>query len=153
MIFFRVIVVCVVFFVSPVIAGELMHIKDMRRVFFLVEKQKLPLLIIFSTDECEYCEYIKENYLAPMQKDQAYRDRVLIRELNTESYYGVIDKHGEKTTADVLALRYGADITPTIVFLDSRGNELSEKIVGLKAPDYFDLLLDEAIDASLKKLR
>ncbi|MCW9014973.1 MAG: thioredoxin family protein [Gammaproteobacteria bacterium] len=138
--------------ITPLHAGHLKQVKDLRVEFHNANKAGLPLLILFSAEECEYCEYIKENFLIPMQKDSAYADKVIIREIKTESYFNVIDASGIRTTADQIAMRYDADVSPTIIFMDSKGQELSRKIIGISAPDYFDTLLDDAINESLHKL-
>lgn len=88
-----------------------------------------------------------------MNRSRAYSNKVIIRELKTESFFDLVDATGSKVSADMVALRYGADVTPTILFLDSTGQELSEKIVGLVTRDYFDRLLDDGINEALVKLQ
>src|SRR5471032_757341 len=44
-----------------------------------------PVLVFFSESWCPWCERVRREYLAPMQNDPAYRDRVLIREVDAGS--------------------------------------------------------------------
>ena len=44
-------------------------------------------------------------------------------------------------------------MTPTLLFVDSQGRELAERMVGVTTLEFYGGYLDQAIDASSDKLR
>jgi hypothetical protein len=52
-----------------------------------------------------------------------------------------------------LSTRYGAYVTPTVVFLNHQGKELSKRILGVRNTEFYGGELDEGLDISLRKLR
>ena len=72
----------------------------------------------------------------------------------------VIDRSGKlrdfnasAVNAAELASRYKVFVTPTLLFVDSQGNELAERMVGVMTLEFYGGYLDQAIDASSDKLR
>ena len=45
---------------------KLSKIKDIRNTARLSQAQNLPILIMFGTEECPYCELLREDFLIPM---------------------------------------------------------------------------------------
>jgi thioredoxin-related protein len=117
------------------------------------EARHLPLLIMFSMEGCAYCEIVREEFLKPMLRNAEYRNKVLIREIHSDSYASLRDFDGKPVEAAELAHRYRASLSPTVVFLDPRGRELAERLVGVTTRDYYGGFLDEAIEQSLQRLR
>jgi thioredoxin-related protein len=60
--------------------------------------------------------------------------------------------NGELISTTDFAKQYGVIGTPTLVFLDAEGHELSEKLVGIWSIDYFGGYIDERIDIAREKL-
>ena len=127
-------------------------IKDLRIESRLAKDKKLPLLILFSAEDCEFCEVIREDYLEPMLASGEYANKVIIREVMATNYDYVRDFNGELIGADNLALRYQADLSPTVVIINSDGQVLAEPLVGITSRHYYDEQLDETINNSLRML-
>ena len=51
-----------------------------------------------------------------------------------------------------LAADYGVKLTPTLLFLDARGHELTSRMVGINTLDMYSFYLDEAIAKAAKAL-
>ena len=115
-------------------------------------RERLPVLVLFSSSDCGYCTFVKEGFLEPMLKSGDYEDKVLIRIVNIDSGDDVRDFSGELVDSDDFAERYDVQLTPTVTLLDNNGNELVERVVGLGTVEYYGSFLDKAIEASLKKL-
>ena len=112
----------------------------------------VPLLLMFSLDDCPYCMVVREEFLDPMQLSGDYRDKVLMRVIEMDGDF-VTDFDGQRVSADDLAVRYGASVAPTVVLLDHRGQPLVKRLLGISTPDYYGVYLDAAIKQSLLRLR
>ena len=109
-------------------------------------------VILFGSLECPFCAEMRDLYLEPMLTDPNYRNRVVIREVEIGTEEPLVDFSGERTLPSFCARRFGIYLTPTLVFLDDKGEEMTEKMVGLGNADYFSYYLDQAIDQALDKI-
>jgi len=127
-------------------------ISDLQKTSQLAKARNVPIMILFSIEDCEFCEIVREEYLQPMQNREEDRSRIIIGEISIEDYNTVRDFNGKSVGADVLGMRYSADFSPTVVFIDFKGKELVKRIVGFKGHDYYGYALNSAINQSIKKL-
>ncbi|HEY0635723.1 MAG TPA: thioredoxin fold domain-containing protein [Gammaproteobacteria bacterium] len=135
-------------------AGDIPLIKDLRKEASQAQEKRLPLLVMFSADQCPYCVRIEEDFLKPMHSGGYYDDKVIIRRVKLGSGSGSVnDFDGSRISASELAERYDVSVTPTLVFIDAQGRQLTQKLVGLTTPELFGGYLDQAIDTSLDRLR
>jgi thioredoxin-related protein len=116
------------------------------------EHNKLPILIMFGAEECEYCELLQKEILNPMYISGEYDDKVIIRKVMIDSYDSVRDFTGNNVESSALAQRYNIKVTPTVMLLDSQGNELAPKILGINGVDFYSAYLDQAIEVSYSSL-
>lgn len=117
----------------------------------LAQARGIPLLIMFSLDNCPYCRVVRQDFLDPMQLSGDYRNKVLMRILKMDGTL-VTDFDGRRIPVDDLAVRYGASVAPTVVLLNHRGQMLTERLLGISTPDFYGAYLDTAIDKSLQRL-
>lgn len=130
----------------------MLEVSDLRDVARIVGAQNLVLVLEFSSDYCEYCRWLEEAFLLPMQRNEDYDGKVLIRSISLDPHETVIDFDGRLLDTDQFAARYGVSLTPTLVFLNSDGVELSEKLVGIWSEDFYGAFIDERIDRALDAL-
>lgn len=107
------------------------------------------IVLMISQDNCGYCVRVKEDYLKPMLASGAHPP---IRVLHLGKSQQVIDFDGETRSSDSIAKRLGGRFTPTLLFVDAKGNTLHDPIVGLTTPDFYSYYLDEAIADSRKRI-
>jgi len=112
-----------------------------------------PILILFSMQGCSYCEYVEEEHLKPMLRNANYRSKVIIRRVMTDSYGSLTDFDGNTTNPAEFAHRYGAYLTPTVVFVDHTGTKLVPNILGVRNTEFYGYDLDQGLDLSLLKVR
>ncbi len=115
-------------------------------------QRRVPILILFSQPECGYCELVKEEFLRPMIRSGEYEDKVLIRRVELGTYDTLLDFDGGEVEADEFAHRYGASLTPTVVFLDADGRPLAPSLVGVVTVDFYGGDLDARIDEARARL-
>jgi len=126
---------------------------DLQAVGNEARVRKLPILIMFSMRDCQYCDVVREEFLKPMLRSGDYVDRVIMLELYSDSDAQLRDFNGQLISSSDLIQRYKAGFAPTVVFLDSQGNEQAERLIGITTRDFYGGFLDEAIDESLQRLR
>ena len=126
---------------------------DLQAVGQEARVRKLPILIMFSMQGCQYCDVVREEFLKPMLRSGDYEDRVIMLELYSDSYAQLRDFNGQLISANELTHRYKAGFAPTVVFLDSEGDEQAERLIGITTRDFYGGFLDEAIDESWQRVR
>ena len=112
----------------------------------------VPLIIVFTSPTCHYCEIVKRDYLLPLMKDPETAGRVVIRQIVTGSSARLKDFRGRVTTQAAFAGAQGVALTPTVAFFDDRGREVAKPIVGLLNPDYYYGYLEDAIAQAKKQI-
>ena len=126
----------------------MVQVADLREEARIAREGNLVLVLEFSDDYCSYCRLLEEKFLLPMQRNSDYDAKVLIRSLALNEYATVTDFDGRTVPAAEFARRYDVGLTPTLLFLNSEGVEMSERLVGIWSEDYFGGYIDERIDAA-----
>lgn len=134
-------------------AEELQYVEDFRAEAGESQTRGVPILVLFSTPGCSYCEQVREEFLLPTLRNAEYRDKVIIREIQVRSDRKLVDFSGKATSHRQFAKSQKVRLMPTVKLYDSQGRELTRPIIGLQNPDFYGGLLDEAIDKGLEKLR
>jgi thioredoxin-related protein len=134
-------------------ASGLVHAKNFKSDARDANKRQIPILMLFSSPGCHYCERVKNEYLIPMRQDAAYRKKVIIREVTVGATSALTDFDGTPTTEGAFAAAHNVSIVPTVVVFDNRGNQTSEALIGLMIPDYYFGYLDAAVDEGIRKMR
>lgn len=116
------------------------------------KKNRLPILVMFSADDCTYCRKLEAEILKPMYISGEYHDKVMIRRVMIDSMETMRDFKGVELDAGDFADRYHVSVTPTVILLDSNGEALAPKILGINTVDFYSAYLDQAIDHSYKTL-
>ena len=130
----------------------MIQVADLRTESLLAKQKGLILVIEFSADDCSYCRKLEDLFLLPMQRNAAYGDKILLRAVSLSDFDSVIDFDGRSVTTAEFAARYDVTLTPTLIFLNADGQEMSEKLVGIWSEDYFGGFIDDRIDEARDKL-
>lgn len=116
-------------------------------------QEKLPILIMYAAEHCEYCERLEEDLLGPMHGSGQYRNRVIIRKVMIDSFQNITDFSGASVEAENYAFRQGVQVTPTLRFLDSEGNQLAPEMVGYNTPEMYAAYVENAIESSNRAIK
>ncbi|MBE9525712.1 MAG: thioredoxin family protein [Proteobacteria bacterium] len=114
--------------------------------------KNIPIMVLFSSVYCDYCKFIKEEFLNPMIKSGDYVDKVIIRVVEDDQGDEVIDFNDKLIESGSFSDRYEIVFIPTILFIDSNGKELADRVVGLGNVEYFGGFIDDAIENSQLKI-
>jgi thioredoxin-related protein len=108
----------------------------------------VPILIMYSTEDCMFCARLESEVLGPMRLSGDDPKRVIVRKVLMEDYETLRDFNGKERDAESYAIGRGIEVVPTVVLVDENGNELVPKIVGYQTPGIYDAYLDKAIEVS-----
>jgi thioredoxin-related protein len=134
-------------------ADRLVHAKDFKADSRAAAERRVPIMVLFTTPNCSYCERVKREYLVPMHKDPAYRSRVMFREVTMGATAPLTGFDGTPTTEGAFAASHNVFMVPTVMVFDTHGVATSEPIVGLLIPDFYFGYLEAAIDEGGRKVR
>jgi thioredoxin-related protein len=133
-------------------SAAMIQVTDLRAESLLVKEKELILVIEFSAEDCGYCRKLEDLFLLPMQRNADYGDKILLRMVSLSDFDSLIDFHGRTVTATEFAAQYDVALTPTLVFLNAEGVEMSERLVGIWSEDFFGGFIDDRIDEARGKL-
>ena len=109
---------------------------------------KLVLVLEFAREDCPYCHKLERLFLLPMQRNADYDDKILIRSISLDDDQTVIDFEGRSLATNEFAACYGVSLTPTLLFLNADGSEISERLVGIWSEDFYGGFIDSRIDTA-----
>jgi thioredoxin-related protein len=125
---------------------------DLQREGRQAEQACMPLLLEFSAKDCGYCTLLEEEILNPTLLNRDYDRRVMMRKLMIDRFNKLRDFDGSPVRAAELADRYRVFVTPTLLFVDSQGKELAERMVGVTTLEFYGGYLDQALEVSRSRL-
>ncbi|MEQ1663525.1 MAG: thioredoxin family protein [Thiobacillus sp.] len=134
-------------------ASGLVHAHNFKADGAEADKRQVPVMVLFSSPACHYCERVKREYLVPMHKDKAYRGKVLFREVTIGTSVPLVGFDGTTTTEGAFAAAHKVFMVPTVMVFTPRGKATGEAIVGLLSPDYYFGYLETAIEDGLRAMR
>ena len=138
----------------PASSGEALTLADdLAATAVEAGKRRVPVMIVFTEATCPYCTRAKRDYLVPMQSRGPFADKVIVREVDVASDRRLRDFAGRLTNHSEYARSMQVRLVPTVLVVDTRGEPVAAPIVGLLAPDFYQLYLEQAVEAGLLKLR
>jgi thioredoxin-related protein len=125
---------------------------DLQLLAATIRAEGLPLVLVVWAHDCPYCRVLDEQILRPLQASNELAGRALLRRLDLDGN-SVRDFQGQRVDSWDFAERYRAVLTPTVLFLDAEGRELTERMVGINNVDFYPAYLDQAIARAGQRLR
>ena len=148
----QIFVMCISGLVSTARAEGLPSVQDFRLEAKESVSKQSPIMVLFMSSSCHYCEIVLQDFLLPMQRDPAYKHKVTLRQIEVGSKARLIDFNGKVTTQNAFANSHQAWSVPTIILFDGKGQVLTS-IVGLLTVDFYQAYLDNAIDESTVRIK
>lgn len=131
---------------------EIKSVNDFAALAKQARENNQVIMLEMSASYCGYCENLEENVIKPMLRSGDYDDNVLIRKLEIDRHYPMNDLGGGRISGAEIAKRYGVFVTPTLIFIDAEGKEISDRILGINTIDLYGGYVDEAINEAYLKL-
>jgi thioredoxin-related protein len=117
-----------------------------------MQQKNTVLVLEFSTKNCNFCKQLEAEVLQPMLLSGDYQDLVVIRKVRLDSKAPLTYFDGSKISGKSLGRKMNIIVTPTLVFLNAQGKEVSERIVGINTPEMFSAYVDAAIEEARQSL-
>ena len=133
-------------------ASSLPVVRDFTQEAKESARKQAPIMVLFMSRSCTYCEIVLNDFLLPMQRDRSYDNKVILRQIETYSKDKLIDFNGKETTLSAFAASHKVWAVPTVVLFDSKGKVMST-IVGLLTVDFYLAYLDIAINDAQDKIK
>ena len=128
------------------------QVSDLRQEAEVMRARRLVLVLEFAREDCPYCHKLERLFLLPMQRNADYDVNILIRSISLDDDQTVIDFEGRSLATSEFAARYGVSLTPTLLFLNADGIEISERLVGIWSEDFYGGFIDSRIDTARDSL-
>jgi thioredoxin-related protein len=128
------------------------QVDDLSGLAESAKQQKIPTIVFISRDACPYCRTLRQAVLEPMYAADKFANRGILVEVNLDRIAPLTWLDGRQTTARDIGHDYKAQLTPTLLFLDSDGREISPRRVGISNIEFYSHYLNKSIDAALAVL-
>lgn len=113
------------------------------------ERQGEPLVLLISLRGCPYCELVRRNYLLP-----ARANGLPVWQINMQDKQrSLIGFDGQVSHAAAVIARAKIRLAPTVLFLNSRGQEIAERLIGIASVDFYGAYLDERLATARQAVR
>lgn len=109
------------------------------------------IILSFSTEWCEYCEALDQQVLEPMILSGDFAGRALLRKIVVDDVSSIRDFDGRVKSVAQFALERKVALYPSLLFVDGRGNELAQRIVGITVLEFAADNISKALQQSLRK--
>jgi len=119
----------------------------------LSRQQGVPTIVFISRDACPYCRTLRDKILQPMLSANKFEQRAILVEVSLDRVDPLTGFKNKQLTAQAFGESYQAGITPTLLFLDAEGREISKRIIGISNLELYGFYLQKSIDEALLVIR
>ena len=140
---------------SPLAAdlGDIPVADNLAEIGQVSRQQKIPIIIFVTRDACPYCRTLRDKILQPMTAASKFEHRAILVEVSLDRADEMTGFDNDGITAGAFARHYGADITPTLLFLNAQGQEVSKRQVGISNLEFYGHYLQKSIDKATAAIR
>ncbi|MDP1610754.1 MAG: hypothetical protein Q8M11_06825 [Sulfuritalea sp.] len=131
-------------------ANALVEASDLAADARLAAAKGVPLVVLYSRDDCSWCEKLRREHLGPLARDPAMP--AVVRELHMDRSTPLVDFAGRRTTSADFSRQVQAKFAPTVMFHGAKGEPLADAIVGFRLADFYAAYLDRALQESRARL-
>ena len=116
-------------------------------------QSKKVILLYVSAPLCAFCKNLEKDVLVPLIHSGEYEDKIILRKINWRAIEEVVDFDGIKKSPAEILKRYDIKITPTLLFLNSKGEQINQRLLGYRGGEFYWYYLDVAIDKANRYLK
>lgn len=132
---------------------KIKELTDLQALSAKAKAENLPILISFGAEWCEFCELLKDQVLDPMALGGQYEGKyVFLRYVSIDDPKPIPGVDGKLIEKSKWAYQYGADLTPTVLFIDGDGKEVAPRIIGIANIDLYAALIHKALNIAYQNM-
>ena len=107
----------------------------------------VPIIVLFSTPGCPYCQEARQNYLAPRHAEQQRRSKpeYLLREVDITSRRPLGTLDGQALSEAQFAERFDVRVVPVLIAFDPQWRLLGDPLVGIDRAGFYESYLERLI--------
>ena len=128
---------------------EIQPLTNLQKDAELIKTNGTPLILFFTQDHCLYCQFVIEEQLKPLLRNDIQKHQFIVRSIETGYGETIINFDGSKIDLSEIEQKYKIYVTPAVVFIDHNGNQIAPAIIGVANTQMYS----EDFDASLEKSR
>ncbi len=115
------------------------------------QQQNKPLVIYVAAAYCTYCLRLERDVLNTVAASSAYQ-HIVLRRLLRDDTRPIIDFDGQGRSPASWVTRHDVPLSPTLLFVNARGEEIAPRLVGYQGPEFYWYYLDERIALASQNL-
>ncbi|WP_321325245.1 thioredoxin family protein [Thiomicrorhabdus sp.] len=117
------------------------------------QQLKLPIMLMFGAEWCEFCELLQESVFDPMMLGGLYEEKVvLMRHVGVDEAEPIPSWDGTLINKAKWAYELDADLTPTVLFFDANGHEVAPRIIGISEITLYAGLIHQRLNTAYKNM-
>jgi thioredoxin-related protein len=140
----RMLLICLLLPVSAY-AGPVSLLDDLQQDAKQAKQLGKPLVVLYTASYCHFCEAVKTEFFNHMAKDEAYRSRIILREVIIDSSESLKGIDGNRRNHGAFASAKGVSLVPTVGFYDAAGDDIAKPLVGIATLDFYGWYLNQRI--------
>lgn len=134
-------------------ANTFAELHDLQALSAQAKQQQLPIVLMFGAESCEFCQVLKEQVFSPMALSGMYEGRALLmRHVGIDEPGTIPGFDGTPLNKAKWAYELGADLTPTVLFLDGNGREIAPRIVGISTLELYAGVIHRNLNSAYEAL-
>lgn len=131
----------------------LQEIDDFSLVASEASNKNIPILIMFTAEDCGFCKQLKREVINPMLKGGLYDGyAMLMRQISVDSKVELLLPDGESVKKFRYARSHRAFATPTLIFVDAHGRQIGDPIIGTADTQLYAAMIHKSVNQGLTKL-
>lgn len=117
------------------------------------DKKNLPIMLTFVAEWCEFCHILGSEVLDPMALGKLYEGKYMyMRYVSIDDHEPIPGIDNKPINKDKWSDKYDAELTPTTIFIDSKGNQVGPAIVGIASIELYTMLIHKSLNIAYKKM-
>ena len=132
------------------------HFKELQNLQALSlqsQQQKLPIMVMFGAESCEFCQLLNEEIFTPMALNGLYEGKVvLMRHAGVDEDKPIPGWNGQLIKKSNWAYALNADLTPTVLFFDGNGKEVAPRIVGISEITLYAGIIHQNLNTAYRNM-
>ncbi len=132
-------------------AGEITPASNLQTDAQIALQLNKPLIIYVAAAYCTYCLRLERDVLNTVAASSAYQ-HIVLRRLLRDDTRPIIDFDGQDQSPASWVTRHDVPLSPTLLFVNARGEEIAPRLVGYQGPEFYWYYLDERIALATENL-